>query len=182
MRQRHIDDLRAGLLQNLDRFAHGRAHARLHALDLRIFARHAELHALDAFVEVSAHVVGAIGAGRVKRVVACHRLQHQRRVFDRARERPDLIEAGCERDQPVAANASIRRLHADHAAHRGRLADRAAGVGAERDHRFARRDRGGAAAGAPARDAVEVPRVVGGKVAGVLGRAAHGELVAVGHA
>ncbi len=58
--------------------------------------------------------------------------QRERGVGDGVRERPDLVEAAGERDQPVAADAAVRRLDADHAAQRRRLADRAAGVGAER--------------------------------------------------
>ena len=48
-------------------------------------------------------------------------------------ERTDLIERRRERDQAVARDAAVGRLEPDDAAERGRLADRAAGVGAERE-------------------------------------------------
>src|SRR5437899_7882562 len=44
-----------------------------------------------------------------------------------ARERANLVQAGGERDQTVAADPPVRRLHAHHAAQRRRLPDRAAG-------------------------------------------------------
>ena len=51
---------------------------------------------------------------------------------DGRRERPDLVERRRERDQAVARHRAVRRLHPDDAAQRRGLADRAAGVGAER--------------------------------------------------
>ena len=57
------------------------------------------------------------------------------------RERADLVERRRERDQAVARHAAVGRLQADDAAERRRLADRAAGVGAERERRDAGRDR-----------------------------------------
>ena len=60
-------------------------------------------------------------------------VEEQRRVGDRRRERPDLVERAGERDQPVAGHPPVGRLDADRAAQRGGLADRAAGVGAQRE-------------------------------------------------
>ena len=73
---------------------------------------------------------------------ARHRVVGERRVFDRARERPDLIEARSKRDQPVARHAAVRRLEPDDVAERARFANRAAGVAPEPDRGFERRDRG----------------------------------------
>ena len=56
-------------------------------------------------------------------------------------ERPDLVERAGEGDDPVAAHPAVRRLEADHAAQRGRLADRAAGVRSEGCDAFVRRNR-----------------------------------------
>ena len=58
-----------------------------------------------------------------------------------ARERADLVERRGEGDQAVARHAAVGRLQADDAAERRRLADRAAGVGAERHRRHAGRHR-----------------------------------------
>ena len=56
-----------------------------------------------------------------------------------ARERPDLVErADANATHAVAADATVRRLERDRAGERSRLADRAAGVAAERDGRHAR--------------------------------------------
>ena len=118
--------------------------------------------------------------GRVGGVVAGHRGEHVGGVLDGARERPDLVERRAEGEQAVARDAAVGRLEADDAAQRGRLADRAAGVGAERDRRQAGRHRDRRAAARAAGDAVERPRVAGDAERRVLGRRAHRELVAVG--
>ena len=94
-------------------------------------------------------------------------------------ERADLVERAGERDQAVAADAAIGRLEADHAAKRRRLADRAAGVGAERQRDQSGRDRRGRATRGAARHARLVPGVQGRSVSAVLGRRAHRELVHV---
>ena len=73
-------------------------------------------------------------------------------VLDRAGEGADLIEGGGEGDEAVAADAPVGGLQAHDAAERRRLADRAAGVGAEGEGRHARRHGRGRAAGGAARD------------------------------
>ena len=89
----------------------------------------------------------------VERVVPGDDLEEQRGVGDGGGERADLVEARGEGDQPVAADRAVGRLDADDAAQRRRLADRAAGVGAERQ----RREAGGHGGGAPARRAARAP-------------------------
>ena len=64
-----------------------------------------------------------------------------------ARERARVIERRRERHHAPARATAIGRLHADDAAERRRLADRAAGVGAGRAHRQPRRHRGRRTAG-----------------------------------
>ena len=71
-------------------------------------------------------------------------LKQQRRVGDVARERAGLVERRGEGDHPVAADRAVGRLEADDPAQRGGLADRAAGVGADRPRRGAGGDGGGA--------------------------------------
>ena len=92
-------------------------------------------------------------------VAADHVAQHQRRVGHVAGERAGLVERGGERDHPVARDGAVGGLQADDPAQRGRLADRAAGVGAERPRREPGRDRGGAPARGAAGHARAVPRV-----------------------
>ena len=126
-----------------------------------------------------------VGAGAVVRVVARHLLQQQRAVLDRPGQRPGLIERARERDDAKARAAAVGRLHADDAAERSRLADRAAGIGAGGAQAQFRRDRRGRAAGAAARDqrrrgARFSPRINRrSEVAGNVGRA-HRKLVQVG--
>ena len=102
-----------------------------------------------------------------------------RRIAHGARHRPHLVERRGVGDDAVAADAAVGRLDADDAAVRGRLADRAAGIGAERAETLARGDRGGRAARRAARHALAVPGIARAAVGGVLVRRAHGELVAV---
>ncbi len=107
-------------------------------------------------------------------------LVEQRGVEDGPGDRAGLVEGVRQGHEAVARDPAVRRLHADRAGDRARLADRAAGVGADRQRCLVRRDRGRAAAAGAARDAAEVPRVVGRAVGAVLGGGAHRELVHVG--
>ena len=50
----------------------------------------------------------------VARVVSGDCRVHQRAVLDGSRERPDLVERGSERDEPIARDASVGRLESDH--------------------------------------------------------------------
>ncbi|VXB84111.1 hypothetical protein NOCARDAX2BIS_380010 [Nocardioides sp. AX2bis] len=118
--------------------------------------------------------------GRVAGVVAADDLVQHRGVLDGAGHRTDLVQGVGQRDQPVAADRAVRRLHPDGAGHGAGLADRAAGVGAEGQRGLEGRHGGGRPAAGAAGDPVEVPRVVGGAVGGVLGGGAHRELVHVG--
>ena len=70
------------------------------------------------------------------------------------------VQRGRERDQAVAGGAAVGRLGADGAGDRAGLADRAAGVGADRQRRLVGGQRRGRAAARAARDAAQVPRVV----------------------
>ena len=85
-----------------------------------------------------------------------------------------------QRDEAVAGHPAVRRLDADRAGDGAGLADRAAGVGADRERGLEGRDRGRGAAAGAAGDPVEVPRVARRAVRRVLGGGAHRELVHVG--
>ncbi len=103
----------------------------------------------------------------------------ERGVVDGLGERPDLVEARRERDQPVARDPPVGGLHPDDPAQRGGLADRAAGVRAERERREPGGDRGGGTTARTAGDPARVARVAGRAERRVLGRRAHRELVEV---
>ena len=93
-------------------------------------------------------IVGSVlvEARRVAVILPRHRPEQQSGVPDAPRERPHRVQRRRERDQAVAGDQSVRRLQPHHAAERSRLADRAAGVGAERPDDLPGGDRGGAAA------------------------------------
>ena len=105
--------------------------------------------------------------------------EQQGGVGDVSRQRAGLVERRREGDHPVAGYRAVGRLQADDPAERRRLADRAAGVGADRPRREPAGDGGGGAARGAARDALAVPGVEDRPVARVLVRRPHRELVHV---
>ena len=98
---------------------------------------------------------------------------------DRARHRPDRVEAGCEREDAVGGDQAPRRLEADDAAAGGGEADRARAVRPERDLAEARGEGGAVPAARPARDPARVERVDDGAEVRVVRGDAVGELVQV---
>ncbi len=94
---------------------------------------------------------------RVVRVDAADDPVEERVVAHVAGHRPDLVEARGEGDDAVARDGAVGRPQADVAAEGRRQLDRAAGVGAERPGREARRDRRGRAAAGAAGDARRDP-------------------------
>ncbi len=102
---------------------------------------------------------GRVQRGRVALGVRpAHGRQQQGAVLGRAGHRAGLVEAGREGDHAVARGAAVGRLDAGDAAERGRLADRAAGVGAGGARCQACGHGGGAAARGAAGNAARCPR------------------------
>ena len=91
----------------------------------------------------------------------------------------DLVQGGCVGHEAVAADAPVGGLQAGYAAEGRRLADAAAGVGAQGEGGGAGRHRRRRAAAAAAGNAGCVPGVAGGEEGGVLGGRPHAELVHV---
>ena len=87
-------------------------------------------------------------------------VEHQRRILDGARHRPDMGDIA-ERRWRIDRHPAEGRLQPDNAAEGGRDADRAAGIGADRERADAGQHGDGAAAAAAAGRAFEVPRVAG---------------------
>ena len=116
---------------------------------------------------------------RVARVAPGDDAVEQRAVAHGLRRRPDLVERRRERDDAVARDGAVGRAQADDPAERGRLLDRAAGVGAERPRREPRRHGGRRAAARAAGHARRVPRIERRAERRVLGGRAHRELVGV---
>ena len=175
-------DLDAGCAELFDE-GHGGFEARQHAgLDARrhVLGGNAEAQAVETFGGGQLDLAGQGHRRRVAGVVTGDAAQQQGAVVDRARERPDLVERAREGDEAVARHGAVGGLHAHDAAQRRRLADGAAGVGAQGPERLAGGHRGGGAARRAAGHGAQVPGVVGGAEGRVLGRRAHGELVHVG--
>ena len=118
---------------------------------------------------------GRIGADRIVGIVALHGVVGEREVPGGARQRADMVEARHERKGARARQPAVGRLQAEDAAERGRHADRAVGVGAERDRHQAAGDRRAGAAGGAAGHARRVVRIARGAVMHVLA----GEVVGV---
>ena len=118
--------------------------------------------------------------GRVALVAPGHRVEQRGGVAGVAGERPDLVERRGEGHDPVAADPAVGRLHPDDAGQRRRLADRAAGVGADAQRHVEGRHRRRRAAAAATGDSIEIPGIGRRPVGRVLGRRAHRELVHVG--
>ena len=179
VRQVHRLDRRAELAGEFERGVERLQHARLDALAGQLRGD-AELEALEVLCRRALDRLGQADARAVARVGADHRAEQQRAVGDVAGERAGLVERGRERDHPVAADRAVGRLHPDDPAQRGGLADRAAGVGADRPRGDAGGDGGRASTARTAGHARRVPRVERRAVGRVLGRRAHRELVLVG--
>ena len=93
---------------------------------------HADAQALDAATELRGVVRDrSRRAGRIARIVAGERLQHQRAVLGGPCHRPDMVQREGRRCDAGAADQPIGRLDAGDAAQRRRAADRAAGVGTD---------------------------------------------------
>ncbi len=174
-----VDDLRPGVGERVEGDLDLLEHVRVGPFGQIGDAPHAQ--SLHAVVERRGDDRGGQrDRRRVVEVVASDHLDRQRGVGDGVGERPDLVEAAGERDEPVAADDPIRGLHADDAAQRRRLADRTARVAAEPERGKPGRDRGGAPATRPTRHAGRVVRVAGRSERRVLGARPHRELVEVG--
>ena len=181
VRAADLGDLRAERLEQLDRLGEPGHHPRLVAVagELADDADPQPGHvAVPRRLDHGRH--RGVDRRGVHRVVPGHGLVQQGGVEHGPAERPRRVQGRRERDDPVPGVAAVGRLHADDPAHRGRLADRAAGVRAERERRLVGGDRGGRAAGGAAGHLRQVPRVVDRPEPGVLRGGAHRELVHVG--
>ena len=165
----HVNDLGAERGEIGNGLLHEAAYVRLHSGN-EILLGNTDAHAAHVAGEGSAEVGHRFRTRRgVERVVTGDGLQEQGAVLDIAAERADLVERGGKGDQAVARHAAVGGLEANHATQRSRLADRAAGVCAQGDETFTSSDGRRRPAAGPAGHAVEVPRIVGGEEAGVLG-------------
>ena len=131
---------------------------------------------VNALVDLRRRVEeGALHLLRVGGVVGLQRIEGERQVEGRARDRSEMIEAGAEGEAAGPRQAAEGRLQAVEAAEGGGHPDRAVGVGAERGGHHAGGYRRARAARRAARHAGEIVRVERGAVMGVLA----GEIIGV---
>ena len=114
-------------------------------------------------------------ADRIVVIVTLHRVIGEREIARAARQRSDVIEACNEGKRVGAGKPAVGRLQAENPAERGRHADRAVGIGAERDRHEAAGDRAARAAGGAARHPADVVGIARGAVVDVLA----GEVVGI---
>ncbi len=128
----HLLDRGSGLLERLDRLAHDLRDARIDREDVEVGAV-GDAHALDRAARRRQEVDVLVEAVGIARVVARERVQHERRVLDRPRQRP-LVDVRVRVRPGVGPHdhrhSAERRLVAVDTRPRGRDADRAAAVGA----------------------------------------------------
>jgi hypothetical protein len=98
--------------------------------------------------------------GWILRIRARNRPEKNSSIDSAARHRPDMIQACCELENAMAADAPPGRLQAGHAVGGGWPADRAAGVGGQRAVAQPRRRRHAGPAGRYPRPIGGVPRVL----------------------
>ena len=141
-----------------------------------IVAGDGDAQAADALVQERHRRIGRpVGADRIVGIPALHGVERQREILDRAGDRPEMVEGVDEGERAGAAQPAVGRLQAEQAAQRGRHADRAVGVGAQRQRHLARRHRSARAARRAAGHARRVARIAARPVVGVLA----GEVVGV---
>src|SRR5690606_28355091 len=105
---------------------------------------------------------GGVHRRRVARVVPGDDLVQQRRVEDGAAAGATLVERRRAGDEAVPRDRAVGGLGADGGGDRGGLADRATGVGADRERSLVRRERRSGTTTGATRDTAGVPRVAGG--------------------
>ena len=179
---RDLGDGGAGGGEQLDGLVEAGLHAGLEPL-ARQLAHHADPQRRRRHRDAPPPPPAGTGASMrrgVQRVVPADDLVQQRRVEHGPGHRAGLVEAAGHRHDALARDAAVGRLDPDGAGQRAGLADRAAGVGADRQRRQPGRDGGGGPAAGAAGRPVGVPGVAGRAVRRVLGGRAHRELVEVG--
>ena len=119
--------------------------------------------------------IDAVGADGIMRVGSGHRVIRKRQIGGVACEWAEVIEAGYEREAAGARQTSIRRLQTEDATERRRHADRAVGVGTERNRHQTAGDRAARSAGRTSGHPRSIVGIARGAVVAVLA----GEVIGV---
>src|ERR1019366_5337773 len=91
----------------------------------------ADAQTLDAGVGVEVEMAGY--AGQVARIEAGNGMQYQKRIFDRARHRTQLVQRPAERHRSAAWHAPVGRSQPRHPAAHRRTHDAAFSLTADRE-------------------------------------------------
>ena len=144
--QRDLPHLASRGAELLDRRPHRLFDLRIEPF-AEVLAGHADAQAPHAFGN-RRRVVGHRPPRRrlIVHILAGDLAQQEGGAAHVLRERPDLVERAGERDHAIPRDAAVGGLDADAADERGRLADRSAGVGAERTRHHPSRHRRSTAA------------------------------------
>ncbi len=116
-----------------------------------------------------------VGADGILRIGTLHGIVGERQISRRSRQRAEMIEAGDKGEGARARKPAVGRLQPEQAAERGRDADRAVGVRAQRERHEPACDRAARTARRAARHVRSVMRIARGAVVHVLA----GEVVGV---
>ncbi len=173
MRQGHLGDLRAHFLKLLHALVETGRDAGLEALAAE-FLDETDLQSLQVALQT---FTGGLhrrtrafrNGGGITLVVAADHFLQQCRIKHGTGARTDLVERGGHGDGAETGDAAIGRLDADGTGQRARLANGAAGIGAQCERGFERGHRSRGTTAGTARHALGIPRVVGGLVGGMLG-------------
>ena len=125
---------------------------------------------------------GSVERRRILRIVSRDRIEHDGRVRDAPRHRPDVIERLGHRQHAVSTHTAVRRLETNHAVGRRGVSNRASGVRADRGVTQTRRRRDARPARRHARPSIRIPRIerhVERRV--VAGRRAFGQIQLAKH-
>ena len=142
---------------------HGGLHLGIEPLGVEALTDQTHPQSLDGLLQGAAVIRHRIGeAGGIAPIGTGDHLQNFGAVGNAAAEGTHLIEGAGEGHQPPAAHPAIGGFEAHHTAEGGRLADRTAGIGAERSEAFASRHRRGTAAGATPRHPLGIPGITAG--------------------
>ena len=131
VRQRHRHQRGARTRQLVDGGTHGGLDLGIHA-GLEVFLGHAHTHARQpGLARLPIATRGLRDRGAVHGIVTRDHFEQGGGVFDGASEWPRVVQRRGKGDHAVAGNSAVGWLHADDAAQRSWLTNRAAGVGAQ---------------------------------------------------